>query len=53
MDLGILFGILIFDIKGGFCMGYSLFKMANFENCLISRIFAIFLRIFFAKKNSK
>ena len=50
MDLDILFGILIFDIKGGFCMGYSLFKMANFENGLISRIFAIFLRIFFCKK---
>ena len=44
MDLDMLFGILTFDIKGGICMGYSLFMMANFQNGLISRIFPIFWR---------
>ena len=38
-----LFGILIFDPKWGFCMGYnSLCMMADFQNGLISRIFSVF-----------
>ena len=42
MDFNILFGILIFDPKSGFCMGYSLWMMADFQNALISRIFGVF-----------
>ena len=36
------FGILVFDLKWGFCMGYSLWIMADFQNGLISRIFGVF-----------
>ena len=36
------FAILIFDGKGGFCMGYSLCMMADFQNGPISRIFSVF-----------
>ena len=36
------FGILIFDPKSGFRMGYSLCMMADFQNALISRIFGVF-----------
>ena len=36
------FGILIFDPKLGFCMGYSLCIMADFQNALISRLFGVF-----------
>ena len=43
MVFDVFFGILIFDPKSGFCMGYSLCMMANFQNALISRIFGIFL----------
>ena len=50
MVFDMFFGILIFDIKGGFCMGYSLFMMANFENGLISRIFVICWRRFLRKR---
>ena len=39
MDFEMFFGILIFTRKWGFCMGYSLCMMADFENALISRIF--------------
>ena len=42
MDFDTIFEILIFDPEGGFCMGYSLFKMADFQNDLISRIFCVF-----------
>ena len=42
MDFEMFFGILIFDPKRGFCMGYSLCMMADFENALISRIFGVF-----------
>ena len=38
-----LFGILIFDPKKGFCMGYSLCMMADFQNSLTSRIFTLSL----------
>ena len=41
MDFDMFFGILIFDPKSGFCMGYSLCMMADFENALISRIFVV------------
>ena len=36
------FKILIFDPKLGFCMGYSLCMMADFQNALISRLFGVF-----------
>ena len=42
MDFEVSFGILIFDPKLGFCMGYSLFMMADFQNGLIFRIFFVF-----------
>ena len=42
MDFDMSFGILIFDPKLGFCMGYSRCIMEDFENGLISRIFSIF-----------
>ena len=42
MDFDMFFGILIFDLKGGFWKGYSLCMMADFQNALISRIFSIF-----------
>ena len=42
MDFLIFFGILIFEPKSGFCMGYSLCMMADFQNGLISRIFIVF-----------
>ena len=32
------FGILIFDLKLEFCMGYNLYMMAGFQNALTSRI---------------
>ena len=46
MDFDMLFGNLIFDSKCGFCMGYSLCMMADFQNGLISRIFCVFWRGF-------
>ena len=46
IDFDMFFGILIFDQKGGFCMGYSLCMMADFQNGLISRIFSGFWRGF-------
>ena len=42
MDFEMFFGILIFDPNGGFCTGYSLCMMADFQNGLISRIFGAF-----------
>ena len=36
MDFDMYFGILIFDRKLGFCMGYSLCVMGDFQNGLIS-----------------
>ena len=47
------FGILIFDPKSGFCMGYSLCMMADFQNALISRIFGVFFERFSAENNCK
>ena len=42
MDFDMFFGILIFDPKSGFFMGYRLCMMAYFQNALISRIFGVF-----------
>ena len=42
MDFDMFSGILIFDTKRGFCMGYSLCMMADFQNGLISQIFGVF-----------
>ena len=42
-DCDMFFGILIFDPKWGFCMGYNLCMMADFQNALISPIFGVFL----------
>ena len=33
------------------CMGCSLYKMSDFQNCLISRIFSVFSSGFFAQNN--
>ena len=41
MDFDMFFEILIFDPKGGFCMGSTLFMMADCQNGLISRIFGV------------
>ena len=53
MDFDMFFGILIFDSKWGFCKGYRLCMIADFENGLISRIFGFFYERFFAQNNSK
>ena len=42
IDFDMFFGILIFDPKWGFFMGYSLCMMVDFQNGLISRIFIVF-----------
>ena len=42
MDFVIFFAILIFDPKSGFCMGYSLCMIADFQNGLISGLFSVF-----------
>ena len=42
MDFNMFFRILISDPECGFCMGYSLCMMADFQNGLISRIFSVF-----------
>ena len=46
MDFNKFFGILIFDPESGFCMGYSLCIMADFQNDLISGIFSVLLSSF-------
>ena len=43
MDFDMIFGNSIFDAKWGFCMGYRLCIMANFQNGGISRVFCGFL----------
>ena len=53
MDFDIFLEILIFDPLQGYCMAYSLCIMAYFQNGLISSIFNIFLKRFFAQTNSK
>ena len=49
MDFDKFFGILIFDPKRGFCMGYSLCMIADFQNGPISRIFSASWSGFFHK----
>ena len=46
MDFDMFFGILIFDPKWGFCKGYSLCMMGDFQNGVISRIFSVFWSAF-------
>ena len=53
MDFDMFFGVLIFEPKWGFRMGYSLCMMADFQNALISRTFVFFLERFFALNNCK
>ena len=43
MDFDMFFGILIFALKQGFCMGYSLCVMVDFQYGLISQIFGVFI----------
>ena len=43
MAFEMFFGILNFHPNSGFCLGYRLWMMANFQNALISRIFGVFL----------
>ena len=43
----------IFDPKWGFCMGYSLCMVADFQNGLISRIFSVLGGGLFAQNNAK
>ena len=50
MDFDMFFEILIFDPKWGFCKGYSLCMMGDFENGLISRIFSVFWSGFLHKQ---
>ena len=45
-DCDIFFGILIFDPKWGFCIGYSLCMIADFQKSLISRILGVFRGVF-------
>ena len=42
MDFDLFFGILTFEQKRGFCMGYSFSMMADFQNAPISKMFRVF-----------
>ena len=53
MEFDMFFGILIFHLTSGFCMGYSLCMMADFQNGLISRIFNVLLSGFLHKTTPK
>ena len=53
IDFEMFWGLLIFDSKSGFCMGYSLCMMADFKNARISRIFVVFFEAFPLQNNSK
>ena len=53
MDFDMFSGILIFEPKRGFCMGYIFSMMADFQNAPISKMFRVFLERFFAQNNSK
>ena len=52
MDFDMFFGIVIFDPKWRFSMGYSLCMMADFQNGLISRIFSVFWCVFFLHRKT-
>ena len=47
MDFDKFFGILIFDPKLEFCMGYSLYMMADFENALFLEYLVFSGAVFF------
>ena len=53
MDFDMFFEILILDGKLGFCMGFSLCMIADFQNGLISRIFGLFWSGFLHRTNLK
>ena len=44
------FGILVFDPKSGFFMGYGFCMMTDFQNGLISRLFSVFEAVFFTEQ---
>ena len=46
INLCMFFGILLLGPKRQFCVGYSLYKMADFESGLISLIVNVFLSRF-------
>ena len=52
VDFKMCFGILIFDRKCGFFIGYSLCKIADFQNGLICRIFGVLLSGFLKATNA-
>ena len=52
MDFNMFFGILIFDPKEGFCMGYSLSMMTDFQNGLICRICCVLWSVFLQATNA-
>ena len=49
MDFDMFFWNFNFSYNLGFCMGYSLCMMADFQNALISRIFSVFCSGFLDK----
>ena len=53
INFEMFFGILIFEPKRRFCIGYSLCMMADFQNGVISKIFSVFMQRFFAQNNFK
>ena len=52
MEFDMFFGILIFHLKSGFFMGYSLCMMADFQNGLLFRIISVFSIGFSHRKTS-
>ena len=46
MDFDMFFGILIFEPKCGFCMGYSLCMMADFEKAPFPEYLVFFGAVF-------
>ena len=44
MDFDLFFEILIFEPKWEFCMGYSLWMIADFQNALIYTFIGVFWR---------
>ena len=50
MDFDMFFRNLIFEPHLGFCMGYSLCIMADFQNAFISRIIRVFSSAFLHKR---
>ena len=53
MDFEIVFGILIFDPKWGFCKGYSLCMITDFQSGLFPRIFSVFWSGYFTQNTYK